>query len=201
MQAAEEGGRTAILSGGELTVTINGTGQGGPSREYALAMALALNGDARISAIACDTDGADGAPGSDGKDVAGAIVLPELLERARGLGLDPKAEPTMTCQQPWDYLEEYAECQEADETKVSEWHEQVYEPWTFDDLPMMKAWLEENSPALDLLGEAVRKPVFYVGGHTGARHDVQRHDDHGDELDGHHVPIPDPGSPATIHPW
>ena len=88
---AEKGGRTAILSGGELTVTITGKGRGGPNREYALALALALAGDPRISAIACDTDGADGAPGSDGRDVAGAIILPDLLERALAIGLDGSA--------------------------------------------------------------------------------------------------------------
>jgi len=88
---ADEGGRIAILSGGELTVTIAGKGRGGPNREYALALALALNGDPRIAAIACDTDGADGAPGSDGGDVAGAIITPDTLERARAIGLDAVA--------------------------------------------------------------------------------------------------------------
>jgi hydroxypyruvate reductase len=88
---ADEGGRTAILSGGELTVTIAGSGRGGPNREYALALALALDGDPRIAATACDTDGADGAPGSDGGDVAGAIIMPDTLERAKALGLDAAA--------------------------------------------------------------------------------------------------------------
>ncbi len=76
------------MSGGELTVTVTGTGRGGPNREYALALALALAGDRRIAAIACDTDGADGAPGSDGGDVAGAMIFPDTLERAAALGLD-----------------------------------------------------------------------------------------------------------------
>ena len=82
------GEKVAILSGGELTVTIAGTGRGGPNREYALALALALAGDDRIVAIACDTDGADGAPGSDGADVAGAVIGPDTLIRAAALGLD-----------------------------------------------------------------------------------------------------------------
>lgn len=34
--------------------------------------------------------------------------------------------------------------------------------WTFDDLPMMEQWLADNGPALDLLGKAVRKPVFCI---------------------------------------
>ena len=88
---AGEDGRIAILSGGELTVTITGAGRGGPNREYALALAIALNGDPRIAAMACDTDGADGAPGSDGGDVAGAIITPDTLERAKALGLDAAA--------------------------------------------------------------------------------------------------------------
>ncbi|HSM41570.1 MAG TPA: glycerate kinase [Afifellaceae bacterium] len=88
---AGEGSRIAILSGGELTVTIRGEGRGGPNREFALGLALALGGDPRIAAIACDTDGADGAPGSDGGDVAGAIVVPETLERAKEQGLDAAA--------------------------------------------------------------------------------------------------------------
>ena len=36
---AREGKRVAILSGGELTVTVRGNGRGGPNQEYALALA------------------------------------------------------------------------------------------------------------------------------------------------------------------
>lgn len=36
------------------------------------------------------------------------------------------------------------------------------QPWTLDDLPMMETWLAENGPALDLVGQAVRKPVFHI---------------------------------------
>ena len=50
-----------LLSGGELTVTRRGDGIGGPNAEFCLALALALNGAAGIHAIACDTDGVDGA--------------------------------------------------------------------------------------------------------------------------------------------
>ncbi len=41
-------------------------------------------------------------------------------------------------------------------------HEKVYRPWTLDELPMMAEWLEQNGPALDLIGRAVRKPTFYI---------------------------------------
>lgn len=72
-----------ILSGGELTVTRRGDGVGGPNAEYALALALALDGAAHVHAIACDTDGVDGAA-----DVAGAAVGPETLVKARAAGVD-----------------------------------------------------------------------------------------------------------------
>lgn len=75
-----------LLSGGELTVTRRGNGVGGPNAEYALALALALEGAADIHAIACDTDGVDGAA-----DVAGARIGPNTLTRAAGAGLDARA--------------------------------------------------------------------------------------------------------------
>jgi len=78
-----------ILSGGELTVTIRGDGTGGPNAEYALALALALEGAAGIHALACDTDGVDGTA-----EVAGATLGPDTLSRARALGLDPTEDLT-----------------------------------------------------------------------------------------------------------
>ena len=59
-----QGRRAVILSGGELTVTIRGQGRGGPNQEYALALALALDGAPGIAALAGDTDGTDGGGGS-----------------------------------------------------------------------------------------------------------------------------------------
>jgi hydroxypyruvate reductase len=66
-----------ILSGGETTVRVTGSGRGGRNGEYALALAIALDGHERISAIACDTDGIDGAG-----DNAGCYVFPNSLQRA-----------------------------------------------------------------------------------------------------------------------
>jgi glycerate 2-kinase len=63
-----------LLSGGELTVTRQGDGVGGPNAEFCLALALALNGHNQIHAIACDTDGVDGAA-----EVAGALIGPGTL--------------------------------------------------------------------------------------------------------------------------
>jgi glycerate 2-kinase len=85
-----QGRRTAILSGGELTVTLRGNGRGGPNQEYALALALALDGVLGIAALAADTDGTDGGAGNP-DDPAGAFVDQTTLTRARARGLDPAA--------------------------------------------------------------------------------------------------------------
>jgi glycerate 2-kinase len=66
-----------LLSGGELTVTRSGDGIGGPNAEFCLALALALKGHPQIHAIACDTDGVDGAA-----EVAGALIGPRTLDTA-----------------------------------------------------------------------------------------------------------------------
>ena len=90
-EALAAGRRVAIVSGGELTVTIRGEGRGGPNQEYALALALALDGAGeKIAALAADTDGTDGGAGS-AVDPAGAIVDETTLARARALNLDPAA--------------------------------------------------------------------------------------------------------------
>ena len=73
-----------LLSGGETTVTVRGKGRGGRNLEFLLGLALALDGAPGIHAIACDTDGIDGASGC-----AGALLRPDSLLRARALGLDP----------------------------------------------------------------------------------------------------------------
>lgn len=75
-----------MLSGGELTVTRRGKGIGGPNAEFCLAMALALEGAPGIHALACDTDGVDGAA-----EVAGAVIGPGTLALARAAGVDPAA--------------------------------------------------------------------------------------------------------------
>jgi hydroxypyruvate reductase len=57
----------AVLSGGEVTVTVTGDGEGGPNLELALAAAIDLPAGVTLATV--DTDGADG-----GTDVAGAVV-------------------------------------------------------------------------------------------------------------------------------
>jgi hydroxypyruvate reductase len=75
-----------LLSGGETAVTLRGQGRGGRNVEFLLSLALALDGLRNVHALSADTDGVDGA-----EEVAGAIVGPDTLASARGLGLKPHA--------------------------------------------------------------------------------------------------------------
>jgi len=84
----QRGEPIALLSGGEVTVTLRGNGRGGPNQEYALALAIALDGAPGIHALAADTDGSDGGDGA-ATDPAGAIIHPQTLARARSANLDP----------------------------------------------------------------------------------------------------------------
>ncbi|HTW25541.1 MAG TPA: glycerate kinase [Acetobacteraceae bacterium] len=74
-----------LLSGGETTVTVRGTGRGGRNVEFLLALAIELDGLSDVFALAADTDGIDGA-----EEVAGAIATPDTLDRAEALGLRAK---------------------------------------------------------------------------------------------------------------
>ncbi|KEQ08391.1 glycerate kinase type-2 family protein [Pseudorhizobium pelagicum] len=72
-----------LLSGGETTVTLRGKGgRGGRNGEFALALALAIDGHP-VTALAADTDGIDGS-----EDNAGAFVDGTTARRLRALGLD-----------------------------------------------------------------------------------------------------------------
>ncbi|WP_018913828.1 glycerate kinase [Thiomonas sp. FB-6] len=71
-----------LLSGGETTVTVRGKGRGGRNVEFLLALGLALRGEPGVWALAGDTDGVDGA-----EDIAGALLRPDTLERARAAGI------------------------------------------------------------------------------------------------------------------
>jgi hydroxypyruvate reductase len=75
----------ALISGGETTVTVtNPNGRGGRNLEYLLALALELEGAPSVCALACDTDGIDGA-----SHAAGGMIFCDTLARARQLGFDP----------------------------------------------------------------------------------------------------------------
>lgn len=71
-----------LLSGGETTVTVRGSGRGGRNVEFLLALGIALGGQAGIYAIAGDTDGVDGI-----EAIAGAVLTPETPVRAAAAGL------------------------------------------------------------------------------------------------------------------
>ena len=90
LQARAQGKRVAILSGGELTVTVRGNGRGGPNQEYALALADLLKDTPDISALAGDTDGADGGAGS-ASDPAGALIDAATFAKMKAQKLDPRA--------------------------------------------------------------------------------------------------------------
>jgi hydroxypyruvate reductase len=83
-----------ILSGGETTVTVRPPqpgagkkpkGRGGRAGEFCMGLALALQGQSGVYALAADTDGIDGV-----EDNAGAFVAPDTLQRAvaQGMKLD-----------------------------------------------------------------------------------------------------------------
>ncbi len=73
-----------LLSGGETTVTIKGTGRGGRNVEFLLSAAIATAGTEGIYGLAGDTDGVDGQ-----EEIAGAYFDPSTLRRAWDKGLRP----------------------------------------------------------------------------------------------------------------
>ena len=79
-------GPCVLLSGGETTVTVRGTGRGGRNVEFLLSLALSLDGLAGVYAMAGDTDGVDGAA-----EIAGAVITPDTLKRAWAQGIRARA--------------------------------------------------------------------------------------------------------------
>ncbi|MBI9087098.1 MAG: glycerate kinase [Desulfobacterales bacterium] len=73
-----------IISGGETTVAVTGSGTGGRNQEFALHAALAIAGAGEVVILSAGTDGTDGPT-----DAAGAMVDGETIRRAKALGLDP----------------------------------------------------------------------------------------------------------------
>ncbi|MDT4841312.1 D-glycerate 2-kinase [compost metagenome] len=75
-----------LIGGGETTVHIlPGTkpGKGGPNQEWALAVALEIQGNDQVAALGIDTDGTDGPT-----PFAGGIVDGDTCLHAANLGLD-----------------------------------------------------------------------------------------------------------------
>jgi hydroxypyruvate reductase len=82
--ARASGRKLAIVSGGELTVTIKGNGRGGPNQEYALALLHHLGDMSGLCALAADTDGADGGAGA-ANDPAGAFIDVSTQQKSHDL--------------------------------------------------------------------------------------------------------------------
>lgn len=74
-----------LLSGGETTVTLRHKGRGGRNSAFALSLALALEGQGGITALAADTDGIDGS-----EDNAGAFADGGTAAQMREAGVDPR---------------------------------------------------------------------------------------------------------------
>jgi glycerate 2-kinase len=74
-----------LISGGETTVNVKGTGKGGRNMELALSFALEIDGIIGITLLSAGTDGTDGPT-----DAAGAFVDGLTFERANSLELNPR---------------------------------------------------------------------------------------------------------------
>jgi hydroxypyruvate reductase len=72
-----------LLTGGETTVTVKGTGKGGRNQEFALAAAIAMDGLPDVLIASAGTDGTDGPT-----DAAGARADGGTAGRAQALGYD-----------------------------------------------------------------------------------------------------------------
>jgi len=75
-----------LLSGGETTVTLRGSGRGGRNQEFCLAAAGDISDTKRILIFSAGTDGSDGPT-----EAAGAVMHFDLLKKADALGLSPRA--------------------------------------------------------------------------------------------------------------
>ncbi|MGD8966461.1 MAG: DUF4147 domain-containing protein [Anaerolineae bacterium] len=75
---------SALIAGGETTVTIRGEpGTGGSNQEFALSAALAIAGRGEMVIASVDTDGTDGPT-----EAAGGLVDAETVVRGRAAGLE-----------------------------------------------------------------------------------------------------------------
>ena len=75
----------AIISGGETTVTVSGSGKGGRNSEYALSLFNKVKNTDNIAVISCDTDGIDGS-----EDNAGVYFDKKTIKKSKQLNLDPE---------------------------------------------------------------------------------------------------------------
>jgi len=71
----------ALLSGGETTVTVKGSGRGGRNTEFALGFALGADGLDDVFCASADSDGIDGS-----SDAAGAVADGTTVQRGKAQG-------------------------------------------------------------------------------------------------------------------
>jgi hydroxypyruvate reductase len=86
-----------LLSGGETTVTVRGSGKGGRNLEFVLAAALALEGSGAATILSAGTDGIDGPT-----DAAGALADHHTVERGKMLAID--ARKHLECNDSYSYF-------------------------------------------------------------------------------------------------
>jgi hydroxypyruvate reductase len=77
------GAPACLLTGGETTVTVKGTGKGGRNQEFALSAAITIEGLRDVLVASAGTDGTDGPT-----DAAGAKADGGTVGRAQALGYD-----------------------------------------------------------------------------------------------------------------
>jgi glycerate 2-kinase len=97
-----------IVSGGETTVTVRSNsgkagskqreGRGGRAGEFCMGLAMGLQGQQGVWALAADTDGIDGV-----EDNAGAMVTPDTLVRGLEAGVD--LEEHLACNDAYGYFQ------------------------------------------------------------------------------------------------
>jgi glycerate-2-kinase len=86
----------AILSGGETTVTVHGSGKGGRNQEFVLGFLGGSGPGMTLASV--DTDGIDGAT-----DAAGAIADETTLKRAKEISLS--ADDALTTNSSFDFFQ------------------------------------------------------------------------------------------------
>ena len=94
--------------------------------------------------------------------VDGELLRRQVYEK---LGLDPNVPPMLNLKpEEWsasNYIWQDSKNRN-EEPQARDFGVIAGKPWTLEKYPFMQGWLEKANPALDVIGEAVRKPAFKV---------------------------------------